>query len=203
MHIAIAGNIGSGKTTLTHLLSQHFKWTPMFEKVEDNSYLNDFYKDMQRWSFNIQIFFLNRRFKNIIDIKRSSETIVQDRTIYEDACIFAANLHRMGLMSSRDFENYISLFNLMMDLVAPPDLLIYLKASIPTLVAQIQERGREYETGIRIDYLTHLNELYEEWIDSYKERKLIIDVDKINFAKRSGDLNTVIDRINAELYGLF
>ncbi|MDR1347975.1 MAG: deoxynucleoside kinase [Prevotellaceae bacterium] len=203
MHIAIAGNIGSGKTTLTRLLSQHFKWTPMFEKVEDNSYLNDFYKDMQRWSFNIQIFFLNRRFKNIIDIKRSKETIVQDRTIYEDACIFAVNLHKMGLMSSRDFENYISLFNLMMDLVAPPDLLIYLKASIPTLVAQIQERGREYETGIRIDYLTHLNTLYEEWIDSYKERKLIIDVDKINFAKRSEDLNIVIDRINAELYGLF
>jgi deoxyadenosine/deoxycytidine kinase len=203
MHIAIAGNIGSGKTTLTRLLSQHFKWTPMYEKVEDNSYLNDFYKDMQRWSFNIQIFFLNRRFKNIIDIKRSSETIVQDRTIYEDACIFAPNLHKMGLMSSRDFENYTSLFNLMMDLVAPPDLLIYLKASIPTLVSQIQERGREYEAGIRIDYLTHLNVLYEEWINSYTERKLIIDVDKINFAKRSEDLNTVIDKINAELYGLF
>jgi deoxyadenosine/deoxycytidine kinase len=203
MHIAIAGNIGSGKTTLTHLLSQHFKWTPQFEKVDDNSYLNDFYKDMQRWAFNIQIFFLNRRFKNIIDIKRSDDIIIQDRTIYEDACIFAPNLHKMGLMSSRDFENYTSLFNLMMDLVTPPDLLIYLKASIPTLVAQIQERGREYEAGIRIDYLTHLNELYEEWIDSYKERKLIIDVDKTNFAKKTEDLNIVIDKINAELYGLF
>ncbi|MDR2125736.1 MAG: deoxynucleoside kinase [Prevotellaceae bacterium] len=203
MHIAIAGNIGSGKTTLTHLLSHHFKWTPQFENADDNSYLNDFYKDMQRWSFNLQIFFLNRRFKNIIDIRQSKETIIQDRTIYEDACIFARNLHKMGLMSTRDFENYTSLFNLMIDLVAPPDLLIYLRASTSVLVAQIQERGREYESGIRIDYLTHLNELYEEWIASYKERKLIIDVDKTNFAKRSEDLNYVIDKVNAELYGLF
>lgn len=203
MHIAVAGNIGSGKTTLTGLLAHHFKWTPQYESTEDNSYLNDFYKDMQRWSFNIQIFFLNRRFKSIVDIKRSKDTVIQDRTIYEDACIFAPNLHKMGLMSSRDFENYSSLFNLMMELVAPPDLLIYLKASIPTLVNQIQQRGRDYEAGIRIDYLTHLNERYEEWIDSYKERKLIVDVDNINFEKRPEDLNFVIDKINAELYGLF
>jgi Deoxynucleoside kinases len=203
MHIAVAGNIGSGKTTLTNLLSRHFKWTPQFEEVEDNAYLTDFYNDMQRWSFNLQIFFLNRRFKNIVEIKKSSDTIIQDRTIYEDACIFAPNLHRMGLMESRDFENYTSLFNLMIDLVAPPDLLIYLKASIPTLVNQIQERGRDYEAGIRIDYLTHLNERYEEWIDSYKSKKLIINVDKINFDKRPEDLNTVIDKVNAELYGLF
>jgi deoxyadenosine/deoxycytidine kinase len=203
MHIAVAGNIGSGKTTLTGLLARHFKWTTQYEEVEDNSYLDDFYKDMQRWSFNLQIFFLNRRFKNIIDIKRSKDTIIQDRTIYEDACIFAPNLHKMGLMSSRDFENYSSLFNLMMELVAPPDLLIYLKASIPTLVNQIQQRGREYEASIRIDYLTSLNERYEEWINAYKERKLIIDVDTVNFEKRPEDLNFVIDRINAELYGLF
>ena len=203
MHIAVSGNIGSGKTTLTNLLSYHFKWTPQYEVVEDNSYLNDFYKDMQRWSFNLQIFFLNRRFKSIIDIKRSKDVIIQDRTIYEDACIFAANLHKMGLMSSRDFENYSSLFNLMMELVAPPDLLIYLKASVSTLVNQIQQRGREYEVGIRIDYLQHLNERYEEWINSYKGRKLIIDVDVINFEKRPEDLNFVIDKVNAELYGLF
>ena len=203
MHIAVSGNIGSGKTTLTNLLSHHFKWIPQYEEVEDNSYLNDFYKDMQRWSFNLQIFFLNRRFKNIIDIKRSKDIIIQDRTIYEDACIFAPNLHKMGLMSSRDFENYSSLFNSMMELVSPPDLLIYLKASVPTLVNQIQQRGREYEAGIRIDYLTHLNTRYEEWINSYNDRKLIIDVDKVNFEKCREDLNFVIDRINAELYGLF
>lgn len=203
MHIAVAGNIGSGKTTLTTLLSRHFKWIPQYEEVEDNSYLNDFYKDMQRWAFNLQIFFLNRRFKNIIDIKRSKDTIIQDRTIYEDACIFAPNLHKMGLMSSRDFENYSSLFNLMIELVSPPDLLIYLQASIPTLVNQIQQRRREYEAGIRMDYLMHLNERYEEWIGGYKERKLIIDVDRINFEKRPEDLNFVIDKINAELFGLF
>jgi deoxyadenosine/deoxycytidine kinase len=204
MHIAIAGNIGSGKTTLTRLLAKHYNWEAKYEDVDENPYLADFYNDMQRWSFNLQIFFLKERFKGIVDIQKSSNDVVQDRTIYEDARIFATNLHDMGLMSSRDFENYISLFNLIMSLVKPPDLLIYLRSSIPNLVAQIHKRGREYENGIRIDYLSGLNERYEKWIEEYRDGKvLIINVDEVKFEERPEDLSLVIDRIDALLHGLF
>ena len=204
MHIAVAGNIGAGKTTLTKLLAKHYGWTPNFEDVDYNPYLNDFYDDMQRWSFNLQIYFLNSRFNQILEIRKSDKTIIQDRTIYEDAYIFAPNLHAMGLMSSRDFDNYFSLFKLMTSVVQAPDLLIYLRASVPTLVRQIQQRGRKYESSIRIDYLTRLNERYEAWASEYDSGKLlIIDVDNIDFANRPEDLSTVIDKIDAEIHGLF
>tara|TARA_B100000795_G_C22618991_1_gene368085 strand:- start:2 stop:616 length:615 start_codon:yes stop_codon:yes gene_type:complete len=204
MHVAIAGNIGSGKTTLTTELSKHYKWNPHFEDVENNPYLNDFYKEMQRWSFNLQIFFLNSRFRQIIDIKKSDKNFIQDRTIYEDAFIFAPNLHAMGLMSTRDFDNYKDIFNLMDSLVDGPDLLIYLRASVPTLVEQIQKRGREYENSIRLDYLTQLNDRYEAWIESYDSGKLlIIDVDNINFSENEEDLGSIIEKIDAEINGLF
>jgi deoxyadenosine/deoxycytidine kinase len=204
MHIAVAGNIGSGKTTLTSLLAKHYKWEPHYEDVDDNPYLNDFYQDMQRWSFNLQIYFLNSRFNQILDIRKSGKDIIQDRTIYEDAFIFAPNLHSMGLMTTRDFENYFTLFNLVSSLIEPPDLLIYLRASIPTLVNQIQIRGRKYENTIRLDYLKRLNERYEAWVDSYNLGKLlIVDADNHNFPENPEDLSTVIDKINAELHGLF
>ncbi|MBR6660306.1 MAG: deoxynucleoside kinase [Bacteroidales bacterium] len=204
MHIAIAGNIGSGKTTLTKLLSQHYNWTPKYESVDYNPYLADYYNDMERWSFNIQIYFLNTRFKDIVDISKTNEVIVQDRSIYEDARIFAPNLHSMGLMSTRDFENYQSLFSLMVSLVNPPDLLIYLRSSISNLVTQIQKRGREYESSIRIDYLKGLNDRYEEWINSYTDGKLLIlDVDNLKFEERPEDFSTILDKIDAELHGLF
>ncbi len=203
MHIAIAGNIGSGKTTLTKMLAAYYGWTPRFESVDYNPYLADFYEDMERWSFNLQIYFLNKRFKDVVDISKSSEVIIQDRTIYEDAGIFAPNLYSMGLMSTRDFENYKDLFDLMMSLVNPPDLLIYLRSSIPNLVNHIQKRGRDYEKGIRIDYITGLNERYEEWIGTYKHRLLILDVDRLKFESRPEDFREVTDRIDAELFGLF
>ncbi|MEI6852341.1 MAG: deoxynucleoside kinase [Bacteroidota bacterium] len=204
MHIAIAGNIGSGKTTLTGILAKQFKWEPHYEDVETNPYLNSFYEDMQRWSFNLQIYFLNSRFRQIVQIRESGKTIIQDRTIYEDAHIFAPNLHTMGLMTSRDFDNYKSLFDLMATFIKPPDLLIYLRAEVPTLVRQIQKRGRDYENSIRIDYLTRLNERYEAWISSYDIGKLlIVDVDDKDFANNSADLEKFIENINAELYGLF
>ena len=204
MHIAIAGNIGSGKTTLTSLLSKHYRWEPHYEDVDDNPYLNDFYQDMQRWSFNLQIYFLNSRFNQILNIRKSGKEVIQDRTIYEDAYIFAPNLHSMGLMTTRDFENYFTLFNLISSLIEPPDLLIYLRASIPTLVSQIQKRGRKYEDGIRLDYLKRLNERYEAWVESYNLGKLlIVDADNYNFPENTEDLSTVIDKINAELHGLF
>lgn len=204
MHIAIAGNIGSGKTTLTELLGKHFSWEPHYEDVDTNPYLVSFYEDMQRWSFNLQIYFLNSRFRQIVDIRQKNKNVIQDRTIYEDAYIFAPNLHAMGLMSSRDFDNYRSLFELMSSFIQPPDLLIYLKASIPTLVNQIQKRGRDYENSIRIDYLGHLNERYESWISNYKVGKLlIIDVNDCNFKEKPEDLGSVIERVNAELFGLF
>ena len=204
MHIAVAGNIGSGKTTLTSLLAKHYKWDPHYEDVDDNPYLNDFYQDMQRWSFNLQIYFLNSRFNQILDIRKSGKDVIQDRTIYEDAFIFAPNLHSMGLMTTRDFENYFTLFNLISSLIEPPDLMIYLRASIPTLVNQIQTRGRKYENTIRLDYLKRLNERYEAWIDSYNMGKLlIVDADNHNFPDNADDLSNVIDKINAELHGLF
>jgi len=204
MHIAIAGNIGSGKTTLTELLSKHYKWEAHFEDVDDNPYLNDFYRDMQRWSFNLQIYFLNSRFNQILDIRGEKKSVIQDRTIYEDAYIFAPNLHAMGLMTTRDFENYFSLFNLMDKFIQPPDLLIYLRASVPTLVHQIQSRGREYEEAIRLDYLKRLNERYEAWISTYDKGKLlIINVDDNNFRDNQEDLGKIMNKIDAELHGLF
>ncbi|MBR1573217.1 MAG: deoxynucleoside kinase [Bacteroidales bacterium] len=203
MHIAIAGNIGSGKTTLTKMLAAHYGWTPRFESVDYNPYLADFYEDMERWSFNLQIYFLNKRFKDVVEISKCKEVIIQDRTIYEDARIFAPNLHGMGLMSTRDFENYSDLFDLMMSLVNKPDLLIYLKSSIPNLVAQIQKRGREYEKGIRIDYLTGLNERYENWIKDYDGKLLVIDADTIKFGNREEDFAKVTEMIDNELFGLF
>ena len=203
MHIAIAGNIGSGKTTLTKMLASHYGWTPKFESVDFNPYLSDFYEDMERWSFNLQIYFLNKRFKDVVDISKNNEVIIQDRTIYEDARIFAPNLHAMGLMSTRDFENYSDLFDLMMSLVKAPDLLIYLQSSIPNLVSQIQKGGREYEKSIRIDYITGLNERYETWIKDYKDKLLIIDADRYKFGNRPEDFEAVTEMIDNELFGLF
>lgn len=204
MHIAIAGNIGSGKTTLTGLLAKHYKWEAQLEDVVDNPYLDDFYNQMERWSFNLQVYFLNSRFRQILQIRESGKDIIQDRTIYEDAHIFAPNLHAMGLMTNRDYENYKSLFDLMESLVQGPDVLIYLRSSIPNLVAQIHKRGRDYENSISIDYLSRLNERYEAWIHGYNKGKLlIIDVDKLNFVDRPEDLGYVINTIDAEINGLF
>jgi len=203
MHIAIAGNIGSGKTTLTKVLSKHYGWKALFEDVEHNPYLQSFYDDMQRWSFNLQIYFLNSRFRQVVEIRRSGKNVIQDRSIYEDAYIFAPNLHSMNLMSTRDFENYISLFELMSSFIQPPDLLIYLRASVPTLVDQIQKRGRDYEESIRLDYLKLLNERYETWINSYKLGKLlIINVDSMDFTNPE-DISIIIEKIDAEINGLF
>ncbi|MBQ0025156.1 MAG: deoxynucleoside kinase [Bacteroidales bacterium] len=204
MHIAVAGNIGSGKTTLTRMLAEHYKWTPKYESVDYNPYLSDFYNDMERWSFNIQIYFLNKRFLDVVEIGKHEDIVIQDRSIYEDARIFAPNLHEMGLMSTRDFENYSSLFSLMASLVKAPDLLIYLRGSIPHLVGNIQKRGREYESSIRLDYLKGLNALYEKWIDEYQDGKLlVIDVDKLNFESNPEDFSSVCDRIEAQLNGIF
>jgi len=204
MHIAVAGNIGVGKTTLTGLLAKNFNWEPHYESVDNNPYLDDFYTDMQRWAFNLQVYFLNSRFGQLKEFQESGKNIIQDRTIYEDAHIFAPNLHAMGLMTSRDFDNYSSLFKLMSSFVNPPDLLIYLRASVPTLVKQIQSRGRDYESSIRIDYLTRLNERYEAWISEYTSGKLlIIDTDDLDFSKNKEDLGFVVDKVNAELHGLF
>jgi deoxyadenosine/deoxycytidine kinase len=197
MHIAIAGNIGSGKTTLTGLLSSHYGWHPHYENPDNNPYLDDFYNDMQHWSFNLQIYFLNERFAQIREIRKSELTVVQDRTIYEDAYIFAANLHSMGLMSMRDYNTYSSLFDKMISFVQPPDLLIYLSASVPTLISQIRKRGRPYESSIRIDYLNNLNERYEDWKSKYSLGKmLIIDVDTIHFEETPDALSTVINSID-------
>ena len=203
MHIAIAGNIGSGKTTLTKMLAKRYGWTPRFEPVDNNPYLSDFYADMQRWSFNIQIYFLNKRFKEVVEISQSNDTIVQDRTIFEDAKIFAPNLHAQGMMSDRDFDNYSDLFDLMMSLVKLPDLMIYIRTSIPNIVAQIQKRGREYEKSIRIDYLQGLNDLYENWISTYKGNLIIVEGDSVKFENSDKDFRIVTDMIDAKLYGLF
>ena len=204
MHVAIAGNIGAGKTTLTKYLAKHFGWEAQYEDVLENPYLEDFYNKMERWSFNLQIYFLNSRFRQILDIRESGRAIIQDRTIYEDAHIFAPNLHAMGLMTNRDFENYKSLFDLMESVVKGPDLLIYLRSSIPNLVSQIHKRGRDYENSISIDYLSRLNERYEAWIHDYnKGNLLIIDVDNINFVDNPEDLGNIITRVDGELHGLF
>lgn len=203
MHIAIAGNIGSGKTTLTKLLAARYGWTPRFEPVDNNPYLEDFYHDMNRWSFNLQVYFLNKRFKEVVEISKSTDTIIQDRTIYEDACIFAPNLHDQGYMSDRDFKNYTDLFNLMMSLVKKPQLMIYIRLSIPTLVKHIEKRGRDYEKSIRIDYLTGLQKRYDDWLSTYDGELITIDGDKINFEDSKEDFRKITDMIDASLYGLF
>ncbi len=204
MHIAIAGNIGAGKTTLTRLLAKHYNWEPHFETVEKNPYLDDFYNEMERWSFNLQVYFLNSRFRQVLEFRESGKNIIQDRTIYEDARIFAPNLHAMGLMTNRDYTNYASLFELMENLVSPPDLLIYLRANISKLVEQIHKRGREYENSISIEYLSRLNERYEAWASTYEKGKLlIIDVDNLDFVENQEHLGSVIDRIDAQINGLF
>ena len=203
-HIAVAGNIGAGKTTLTEMLSKHYRWIPHFEDVDQNPYLFDFYEDMPRWSFNLQIFFLNNRLTQLLEINRGTETSIQDRTIYEDAHIFAPNLHEMGLMSKRDYDNYFDFFQTLKQMIKPPDLLIYLQASVPTLVGQIQKRGREYEENIRLDYLKRLNEYYNKWIDGYKEGPLlVVNVDKNKFAENEEHLGEIITRVDSEIYGLF
>ena len=204
MHIAIVGNIGAGKTTLTTLLSKHLGWEPQYEAVEHNPYLDDFYKDMKRWAFNLQIFFLNSRFQHMLNLQKSNINIIQDRTIYEDAYIFAENLRDMDLMSKRDYDNYSALFESVLQFINPPDLLIYLKASVPTLVDNIQLRGREYEAGIRIDYLSKLNDKYEKWINSYDGGKLLVlDKDKLDFANNTEDMSFVIQQVEREINGLF
>lgn len=204
MHVAIAGNIGAGKTTLTQFLAKHYKWEPEYEDVLENPYLEDFYNEMARWSFNLQIYFLNSRFRQILDIRESGKDVVQDRTIYEDAYIFAPNLHAMGLMSNRDYNNYRSLFDLMESVTKAPDLLIYLRSTVPNLVYQIQKRGRDYENSISIDYLSRLNERYEAWIHDYKKGKLlIVDVDNMDFVSNPEDLGSIINKIDAEINGLF
>ena len=203
MHIAIAGNIGSGKTTLTTMLAKRYNWIPQFEPVDNNPYLDDFYADMTRWSFNLQIYFLNKRFRDVVTISKSQDTIIQDRTIFEDACIFAPNLHSMGMMSDRDFDNYTDLFNLMMSLVKLPDLLIYIRSGIPNLVSHIQKRGREFEKSIRIDYLQGLNTLYENWISTYKGNLMIVDGDRLHFKENPQDFKEITDMIDDRLYGLF
>jgi deoxyadenosine/deoxycytidine kinase len=204
MHIAIVGNIGAGKTTLTELLAKSYGWDPLYEAVDNNPYMEDFYNDMKRWSFNLQIYFLNSRYRQIIDIQKMGTNVVQDRTIYEDAYIFAENLHDMGLMTTRDYENYRAIFDNMTSYIKPPDLLVFLRASVPTLVNNIQRRGRDYESGIRLDYLSKLNEKYQKWINGYKLGKLlVIDKDALDFANSTEDMATVVQLIEREINGLF
>ena len=203
MHIAIAGNIGSGKTTLTSLLAKHYHWEPHYERVEENPYLHDFYDDMQKWSFNLQVYLLSRRFQHLLSIANSQQVVIQDRTLYEDVAIFAPNLFEMGLMSKRDFDTYLHLFEQIASVIKRPDLTIYLRASVPTLVSQIQKRGRKFEISIRLDYLHRLNERYEAWIGKYPGRLLIVDVDQCQFSERPEDLRQIINKIDAVIHGLF
>lgn len=204
MHIAIVGNIGAGKTTLTELLAKNYGWDPLFEAVDNNPYLEDFYSDMKRWSFNLQIYFLNSRYRQIVEVQKKGLNIIQDRTIYEDAYIFAENLHDMGLMTTRDYENYQSIFDNVIEFIKPPDLLVYLKASVPTLVNNIQRRGREYESGIRLDYLSKLNEKYDKWIKDYKLGKLLVlDKDNLDFANNTEDMATIVQLVERDINGLF
>ncbi len=204
MHLAVSGNIGSGKTTLTEKLAKHYGWKAEFEAVDDNPYLPDFYEDMKRWSFHLQVYFLNSRFNQIKKIQESTIPTIQDRTIYEDAYIFAANLYKSKLLTERDYWNYRSLFDSMISHVKAPDLLIYLKADIPKLVGQIEKRGRTYETAMRIDYLKNLNSHYEDWIANYKEGKLlIVDVNELDFVERQADFSFIVEKIEREMFGLF
>lgn len=203
-HIAVAGNIGAGKTTLSELLAKHYGWQAMYEDTTDNPYLSDFYTDMQRWAFNLQIYFLNSRYQQVLQIREGGQTVIQDRTIYEDAYIFAPNLHEMGLMSERDFSNYSQLFETMSSQVEGPDLLIYLRSSIPTLVQHIASRGREYEGSMSLDYLKRLNQKYEDWIAGYDKGKLlIIPIDDLDFKSKQEDLGSIINQVDTELFGLF
>ena len=203
MHIGVAGNIGSGKTTLTRMLAEHYGWTPKYEAVSYNPYLEDYYKDIPRWSFNLETYFLTQRFKDVLEISRSEDVVIQDRTLFEGVHIFVTNNHDLGNLSDRDFETYMDLFRLMMSLVKAPDLLIYLRSSIPHLVARIQKRGREYEQGMSIEYLSGLNNRYDEWIASYEGKVLTIDADNLDFLNRPEDFSLITDKIDAELYGLF
>ena len=203
MHIAIAGNIGSGKTTLTKKLAKRYGWIPHFEPVDNNPYLADYYADMDRWSFNLQIYFLNKRFRDVVEIAKSQDTIIQDRTIFEDACIFAPNLHDMGLMSDRDYANYSDLFSTMITLVRLPDLMIYIRSSVSNLVQQIQKRGRSYEQSMRMDYLKGLNDRYEEWVAGYKGHLIIVDGDNWKFEQEPEDFQRITDQIDSRLFGLF
>ena len=211
MHIAIAGNIGSGKTTLTRLLAKHYGYEGLYESTDENPYINSFYEDMRRWSFNLQIYFLHTRFKQLLDIKRTGRPFIQDRTLYEDAYIFAPNLQAMGLMNTRDYDNYLALFELLISFLAPPDLLIYLKGDVPSLIRNIQKRGREYENSIRLDYLSSLNDRYDRWIQTYQDqieetgngKLLIVNIDELNFDERPEDLGVIINKIDAEFNGLF
>ena len=203
MHIGIAGNIGSGKTTLTRMLAGHYGWTPKFESVTHNPYLEDYYKDIERWSYNLETYFLAQRFQDLLEIAKSDDVIIQDRTIMEGVHIFVANNKAMGNLSDRDFDTYMQLFNLMMSMVREPDLLIYLKSSVPHLVSQIQKRGRDYEKSISIEYLNNLNERYDEWIGNYKGKVLVIEADDMDFENRPEDFAQITDKIDAQLYGLF
>ena len=203
MHIGIAGNIGCGKTTLTTMLAKHYGWTPKFESVSHNPYLEDYYKDIERWSYNLETYFLAQRFQDVLEIAKSDEVIIQDRTIFEGVYIFVANNKAMGNLSDRDFETYMQLFNLMMSMVKKPDLLIYLKSSVPHLVSQIQKRGREYEKSISIEYLSNLNNRYDEWIAGYDGEVLVIEADELDFQNRPEDFAMITDKIDAQLYGLF
>ena len=203
MHIGIAGNIGSGKTTLTRMLSEHYGWTPKYEAVTYNPYLEDYYKDIKRWSFNLEVYFLQQRFRDALEIASSDDVIIQDRTIFEGVYIFVANNKSMGNLSDRDYETYMDLFKLMMSLVKAPDLLIYLRSSVPHLVSQIQKRGREYEKSIELDYLEGLNNRYEQWISEYPGRVLVIDADGLDFQNRPEDFALITDKIDSELFGLF
>ena len=203
MHIGIAGNIGCGKTTLTRMLAEHYGWTPKFESVTYNPYLEDYYKDIERWSYNLETYFLAQRFQDLLEIAKSDDVIIQDRTILEGVHIFVANNKAMGNLSDRDFETYMQLFNLMMSMVREPDLLIYLKSSVPTLVSQIQKRGRDYEKSISIEYLSNLNERYEKWIGDYKGKVLIIEADDLDYEHRPEDFAFITDKIDAQLFGLF
>ena len=202
-YVAVAGNIGAGKSTLTQILADAFGWAPFFESVDDNPYLADFYGDMRRWSFNLQVFFLSSRFKHQKDIEATPGSVVQDRSIYEDVEIFARNLHDMGLMDGRDHDNYVELFSIMVGYLRPPDLLVYLRASVPTLVSHIQSRGREFEASIRLDYLERLNGLYEDWIDRYPYPKMVIETDDLDFVNEDGDRYEILSRIESRLFGLF
>ena len=203
MHIAIAGNIGCGKTTLTKMLANRYNWTPRFEPVDNNPYLEDYYQDMSRWSFHLQVYFLAKRFKEGVEISKSDEVIIQDRTIFEDACIFAPNLHDMGLMSDRDYANYSDLFSTMISLVRLPDLMIYIRSSVSNLVQQIQKRGRSYEQSMRMDYLKGLNDRYEEWVAGYKGHLIIVDGDNWKFEQEPEDFQRITDQIDSRLFGLF
>ena len=203
MHIGIAGNIGCGKTTLTTMLAEHYGWTPKFESVTYNPYLEDYYKDIPRWSYNLETYFLAQRFKDVLEITRSREVIIQDRTLFEGVYIFVANTKAMGNLSQRDYDTYMEIFNLMMKMVKAPDLLIYLRSSVPHLVSRIQKRGRDYEQGMSLEYLDGLNRRYEDWIASYKDPLLVIEADNLDFQNRPEDFSSITDKIDAQLYGLF